>query len=232
MSDNDFNRSTELSDDEETNQEPPLSNVTSQESQQYASDRDILNVYDTSESISPNKLLDIVKGDPPHKCIRDCLEAFFEYESLRSFCQDYFSPVFKGLNDRDSFSTIITGIISHCDEHGKMEYLWEGLRSVRPSRQPEFEAYYQRWKEAIKRSHTDRINTNQYAYIKQGNDTDATFDSENNPLEQKGEEFAQWFFRKLKKEEQSLLLTTALFEGLSRRKMIDIAKTLDDILSK
>jgi hypothetical protein len=89
MANNDFNRSVHFSDEENTDQEPFSSSVTSQENQQQRPDQaHNTDGNKTDESVSPEKLIDVVKNESPYKCIRECFEKFFDNNSLRTFCYD------------------------------------------------------------------------------------------------------------------------------------------------
>lgn len=52
-----------------------------------------------------------------------------------------------------------------------------------------------------------------------------------NPLDSDANEVRVWFFKELQPKEQSLLLTTALFDGMSRQKLIEVMAGIETILS-
>lgn len=84
---------------------------------------------------------------PPTKILRNCLEDAFDYESLRSFCYDYFGSVARKLQPVDSFSSIVTQIISYCEQRGNVDYLWQSIKNERPR---SYETYFPLWQ---KRTH-------------------------------------------------------------------------------
>lgn len=76
-------------------------------------------------------------------------------------------------------------------------------------------------------SKDEGLNSNEYDYSKKGEKTSNL----NNPLSGSADVVKKWFFKELHPKEQSLLLTTALFEGMDRQKLVQVVLDIEQILS-
>lgn len=181
------------------------------------------------ESISIEKIINAVNQESPIKCIRECLEICFDNESIRIFCQDYFPYVFKRLNPLDRLDHVISQIIRYCDQRGnvEIEYLWQ---KVKLERKDNYYKYYLRWQKAVKDNpEINRLNIDEYAF-KASEKKDEMQSNQNNPLAKSSDELTSWFFNELQSEEQSLILTAALFEGMSRQKLVQAVTSIEKFL--
>lgn len=181
------------------------------------------------KSVSTEMIINVVNRESPTKCIRECLEICFDNESIRVFCQDYFPYVFKRLNLLDGFDHVISQIIRYCDQRGSTEidYLWQ---KVKLERKDNYYKYYLRWQKSVKDNpEINRINIDEYAF-KASEKKDEVQSNQNNPLAKNSDELTRWFFNELQSEEQSLLLATALFEGMSRQKLVQTITNIEKLL--
>ena len=180
------------------------------------------------ESIPPDKLLSTTDREIPSKCIRECLEICFDSESIRIFCQHHFTYVFKRLNPSDRLDYVISEIIRYCEQRGNVqfEYLWQ---KIKIERKDNYYNYYLRWQKAVQGTvEISRVNVEEYAF--KASEKSETQTSPDNLLAKNTNELTSWFFSELQPEEQSLLLSTALFEGMSRQKLVEVITDLEKIL--
>lgn len=180
------------------------------------------------ESITPDRLLDVTNSESPFKCIRECLEICFDSESIRIFCQNYFTYVFNRLHSSDRLDYVISEIIRYCEQRGNVqfEYLWQ---KIKIERKDNYQKYYLRWQNAVQDTvEISRVNVEEYAF--KASEKNETQTSQDNLLAKNTNELTSWFFSELQPEEQSLLLSTALFEGMSRQKLVEIITDLEKIL--
>lgn len=76
-----------------------------------------------------------------------------------------------------------------------------------------------------------RLNVEEYAFSISKDKKSETKGSHQNPLISDTSEVRAWFFKELHSKEQSLLLTAALFEGMSRQKLLEIMTDIERLLS-
>jgi hypothetical protein len=186
-----------------------------------------------NEPLSPDEMRKVINRESPSKCIRECLVECFDSESIIPFCQDYFSYVFKRLASSDKkLDYVISEIIKYCEQRGEIEveYLWQ---KVKIERGDNYYKYYRRWQKAIDDSlEVGRVNIEEYAFRPSEDKKNTMESSQNNPLARSPNELTTWFFEQLDPKEQSLLLTTALFEGMGRQKLVQVMADIEQILSR
>lgn len=179
---------------------------------------------------STDDMLRAAQTETPFRCIRECLERAYDVSSIRIFCTSYFyTSVHKRIETRHGFDDIIIMIIDHCEQHGEMESFWQAILQDRPKWHSE---YYSRWQRAVERvGKIERINVSEYTF-RPDSRNEKVHSTENNPLDKNPGELTRWFFKELQQNERSLLLTTALFEGMSRQKMTLIATQLENVFAE
>lgn len=185
---------------------------------------------ETGANISPEGLLkdfkrDGAKFDTPYRCLRGCLEQSFDAESIRAFCHTFFSHVHKRIEEFDGFDRIITRLINHCEQQGTIQYLWELLKQEYKSH---YDDYYPRWVRAV--AANESIRPNEYALVERNSTSEAKGESRNTPLSKDEPDLTRWFFNELDADEQSLLLAVALFDGMSRQKLVSTAQVIEDVV--
>lgn len=156
--------------------------------------------------------------------VRKCLDESFDLPELQAFCHDYFDYVYKRLGDHDGFDHIITRIIGYCRKHLAFESLWEKIKE----KELIGYEYYLDWKQAFKEN-----DYNEYEVIadyETPRTVQNTGDQPHPLTTEDSRAIAEWFFKTLTHQEQSLVLTVALFEGMNRRQMALIAQDINRLL--
>jgi hypothetical protein len=153
--------------------------------------------------------------------VRRCLDESFNLPDLQRFCHDNFDYVYKRYHDT-GFDRIITEIIDYCSKHPfKFEILWEKIKEERLTGYK----YYSDWKQVFKENEYEIILNDETQQIAQsiGNQPHALTTEDKATI-------SEWFFKTLTRQEQGLVLTVALFEGINRRQMALIAEDLNRLL--
>lgn len=177
---------------------------------------------------SSDDILKAVEIDTPQRCIRECLEKAYDVTTVQTFCIDYFYSVHQRIKSSHSFDEIINMIIVHCQQPSEIDRFWMAIEICKPDCYTE---YYPRWKKAKEPvSKMESVNTVEYAY-RPDNLSEKIEGIESNPLDKNSGELTKWFFKELRQNERSLLLTAVLFEGMSRQKMLQIADQLEKVFS-
>lgn len=78
---------------------------------------------------------------------------------------------------------------------------------------------------------SETLNSEKFAFSIVENKTTETKGNLNSPLSKNADIVKTWFFKELQSKEQSLLLATALFEGMSRQKLVEVMVDIERILS-
>ena len=194
-----------------------------------SSDPVVESMSSAQEKSAVDDWLKAVPGESPIRCIRECLERSFTVSSIRPFCQDYFYSVHIRISQGDGLDEIITKLIDYCHQQGDEEKFWQIIQRERSTH---YNTYYPKWKKAIDHARKiGRLNTAEYSF-KPDSRSESNEQSGNSPLDKNSGELTRWFFRELRGNERSLLLTAALFEGMSRQKMLQIANQLEEVFSE
>jgi Effector-associated domain 1 len=77
----------------------------------------------------------------------------------------------------------------------------------------------------------EHLNAQEYAVRILENEKGGVKITLQNPLSKDANEVRDWFFKELQSKEQSLLLATALFGGMSRQKLMEVMTDIELILS-
>jgi hypothetical protein len=182
-----------------------------------------------ADPVSPKILVTRIKADNPYRCLRDCIEVAFNAETILTFCQTYFNPLYRGIRETESFESTVRKLLDHCDSHGAYELFWKSLRQERKSH---YDTYYPKWQAAVQERGTSGAEDDSMFFERESVTRVSTPDaSGQSPLNKDAGELARWFFHDLKSSEQSLLLTVTLFEGMSRQKLIHISAALEALLA-
>lgn len=164
----------------------------------------------------------------PNSILKACLEKSFENdEDFRNYCSEYFADVYKDLGD-GKFITNVQALIRHCETRGTVDYLWERIREDRPRH---YHTDYPLWREAMTTaSAASRLSTDfggSHRGEWQTPETGSASLVREHPLAQESEQaIRNWFYEDLTDDERSLVLATALFEGLDRKYIQAISRDL------
>lgn len=96
---------------------------------------------------------------------------------------------------------------------------------TRYKKNPKFQAVYREYRESVK------LDPNAYDFSEQAINKATAPQEDGSPLEKPPLLLTKWFFEELEPPEQSLLLSVALFQEMSRHKITEIAATIEEILS-
>jgi hypothetical protein len=166
----------------------------------------------------------------PTRICRECLEeAYGGYEDkLRAISQDYFKPVFNNLKELDRFDGIISQLILYCEkDHHRFECLWEIIKKDSPGN---YKKYYQQWQKAV-----ESMEATDYRYEpvpdSSENSRRVNPGDEPHPLATGNNDTVnKWFFDELNRQDQSFVLTVALFEGANRKLLSELNHKIESLL--
>lgn len=168
----------------------------------------------------------------PSSILKECLCSSFEdIEDFRNYCSEHFADVYKDLG-ASRFEASVLALIRHCETRSTVDYLWERIRLDRPHH---YRTYYPRWQEAALAAGAASRRGTDFGSPHRGQrsapETGSASLAHEHPLAQESEQaIRNWFYADLTDDERSLVLTTALFEGLDRKYIQAISQDLAEIV--
>ncbi len=172
----------------------------------------------------------------------ECLFMSFNHETIRGFCHSYFPDLYKELRESDEFRKVIRLLVSYCDEQRITEELWLYIEKENLN---QYKHYYLRWEKALSEQEKSKISSedkrasssmNEFIHeahnIRRENPESVAVAGEGqvHPLSESDRmAINDWFYTELQTEEKSMVLTSAIFEGLNRKHMIPIFQEIERI---
>lgn len=181
-------------------------------------------------SATPN-VEQMMRAAAPKSILAKCLfESFVNMDDFTSYCAEHFEEFYKDLRATSTFSSSTQALIHHCYARGRVEYLWETIRQERPTN---YDQYHPEWEIASGAGGTASRWSSEFGGSEYGQQQSVAQDkpdastAHRHPLAQQDETaIANWFYDELTVDEQALVLSTALFEGLDRKHLLSISREL------
>jgi hypothetical protein len=166
----------------------------------------------------------------PRRILLECFSiAFHNEDALRNFCFAHFPEFYPELKETDRRSGILRDLISYCEGRDRVAQLWDWLAN---ENRPRYDEWFPRWSKACK---TDRDSREaKYAEFR-GSASPPRSGNEKGPAEHPlssgdAERVSDWFFTELAPLDRATVLTTALFEGMNRTYLVQVARDLEKLL--
>jgi hypothetical protein len=166
--------------------------------------------------------------------IRELILESFDDEELLTFCQDHFGEAVNQFSSATSKEAKARELIGWCERREKMQDLIDKLKTERPAKYQKYAAELE-GKETATSSIVEKIQQaeNQVANILKSAEPveplpqpapseSARLESSAHPLGGSLAEIKSWFLTVLSPEEQTFVVTAALFHGLERRELMDV----------
>jgi hypothetical protein len=133
------------------------------------------------------------------------------------------------LKETDRIAFIVRSLIGYCESHGRVIDLWDALARVNKA---QHEEWFPHWREAQEKYKDSR--ESEYAEFR-ASSTSSRPASEPTPTEHplssgSPETVSDWFFNDLDARERGTVLATALFQGMNRTYLVDVAQALAKLL--
>jgi len=213
-----------------TNTEAPISASDSlDDSEQKVNEPDS---FDSSQNSNASRTI-------LHQCLYD---SFKNSDDAYQFCFYNCLEISKDIDEGLTTSKYIPKIIGYYDFHDAFDILW---KVIKERNEKNYNRYYSLWKakheeEKYKAENNSAINEeiefsdeNLFDPSQVSRDSlDRTEDGVEHALETGNHSaITKWFFNELNPNDQSMLLATALFEGLNRYDLYELSSSLEEILS-
>lgn len=211
MVNNEDNKNLDDEQIDESSSEEPIAESAPENTDEFPQFEDETN----QEPSSMNETLAEEKPERPVRVLRKTIEDLFNDQDLRMFCLEHFEAVAKRVKATDDFDGIVLRLLEYCNTRYETDTFWKGIKADRPQA---YDIWYKSWRKSFKYYENEQSTVDVEDEL--GVDFDSAvaklhIDDEFHPL-RKGniDDITTWFFENLQKEEQSLALTIALFEGM------------------
>jgi hypothetical protein len=168
------------------------------------------------------------------------LEAYDDQE-LTVFCHDYFREVIERFGAGMSKSDKAFQLVTYCDRRGQLEALVDRIKAERPEKYSKYQAQLESGEEAPSMLEEIRAEASEYAEVFESasraeshrkrfpTKTDLTQETDH-PLTGSPQEIKRWFLEELGPDEQTFVVTAALFSGLERQELMDLYSGVLNVL--
>ncbi|WP_417912454.1 hypothetical protein [Candidatus Electronema sp. TJ] len=140
----------------------------------------------------------------------ECLKVSFYEDSkieIRSLCKNKFPELGRTIGNDEHIDRVIEIILSFFEKNNKFDELWDVLRDKREKQCEKFQEEWERAKNKNAEDSSARFHEDQNAEI---------FKQQSSQDKNEDQNIASWFFNKLDRNQQSMVMTTALFQGVEK----------------
>lgn len=184
------------------------------------------------------------KPREPNGILIECLEDIFEDETkVKSFVAGNFQKVYKTHSNKN-FTAIISSLVIYCSSNGQIGYLWERIKEIKDIREEKYHSWHSKWRTSYEKyqSWLQQSEQNQETSSARDQAEVANFGTtrvqgitpkdrnQSHPLTKDDDCVQAWFFTDLSLQEQSYTITTALFQGINRIQIDQLAQEVQEQL--